>query len=54
LGETCRTLKTSGQSDHRWRAEPSGLQLDQARRMTDLERDTVRLTKAIAELARAS
>ena len=39
------------QSYYRWRKEYGGLELDQARRMKDLERENVRLKRLVADLS---
>ena len=39
----CREAGISQQSYYRWRKEYGGLELDQAKRMKDLERENVRL-----------
>jgi putative transposase len=39
LALACKEAEISEQSDSRWRKEYGGLQIDQARRMKDLERD---------------
>lgn len=40
----CRDAGISHQSYYRWRKEYGGLELDQAKRMKDLERENVRLS----------
>ena len=47
----CREAGISQQSYYRWRKEYGGLQLDQARRMKDLERENVRLKRLVADLS---
>ena len=47
----CREAGISQQSYYRWRKEYGGLELDQARRMKDLERENVRLKRLVADLA---
>jgi len=39
----CRDARISQRSYYRWRKEYGGLEIDQARRMKDLERENVRL-----------
>jgi putative transposase len=51
VGEICRGLGVSEASFCRWRAEHGGLEVDQARRMRELERESARLKRAVAELA---
>ena len=47
----CREAGISQQSYYRWRKEYGGLELDQARRMKDLERENVRLKRLFADLS---
>ena len=47
----CREAGISQQSYYRWRKEYGGLELDQARRMKDLERENVRLKRLVADLS---
>ncbi len=51
LGMACREAGISEQSYYRWRKEYGGLQVDQARRMKDLERENVRLRRLVADLS---
>jgi hypothetical protein len=46
--EACRTAE---QSYYRWRKEYGGLEIDQAKRMKDLERENVRLKRLVADLS---
>ena len=48
---SCREAGISQQSYYRWRKEYGGLELDQARRMKDLERENVRLKRLVADLS---
>ena len=50
-GEVCRELGVSEQSYYRWRKEYGGMQVSQARKRKDLEREDVRLKKLVAEKA---
>jgi putative transposase len=43
-------LRCDGAMLFRWRREYSGLKLDQAKRLRDLERENERLKKAVSEL----
>ena len=52
VGEVCRTIGVSEQSYYRWRNEYGGLKVDQARRLKDIERENVRLKRAVADLTR--
>ena len=47
----CREAGISQHSYYRWRKEYGGLELDQARRMKDLERENVRLKRLVADLS---
>ena len=47
----CREAGISQQSYYHWRKEYGGLELDQARRMKDLERENVRLKRLVADLS---
>ena len=48
--EACRQIGISEQTLYRWRKEYGGLKTDQARRMKDLEKENVRLRRAISDL----
>jgi hypothetical protein len=39
-------------AEHRWRKEYGGLEIDQARRMKNLERENVPLKRLVADLSR--
>ncbi len=47
----CLEAGISQQSYYRWRKEYGGLELDQAKRMKDLERENVRLKRLVADLS---
>ena len=47
----CRDAGISQQSCYRWRKEYGGLELDQARRMKDLEKENARLKRLVAHLS---
>ena len=47
----CREAGISQQSYYHWRKEYDGLELDQAKRMKDLERENVRLRRLVADLS---
>ncbi len=48
--EVCRTLGISEQTYYRWRKEYGGLKVEQVRRFKVLERENVRLRRAVADL----
>ena len=47
----CRDAGIWQQSYYRWRKEYGGLELDQARRMKDLEKENARLKRLVADLS---
>ena len=51
LALACREAEISEQSYYRWRKEYGGLQVDQARKMKDLERENARLRRLVADLS---
>jgi transposase-like protein len=50
IGVACREAGISDQSYFRWRKEYGGVDLDQARRMKDLENENARLKRLVADL----
>lgn len=50
VAQASRALGVTEQTYYRWRAEYGGLKVDQAKRMKDLERENVRLRRAVADL----
>ena len=51
VGEVCRQLNVSGNTYYRWRKEYGGLQIDQAKRFKEIEKENRRLKKLVAEQA---
>ena len=51
LALACKEAEISEQIYYRWRKEYGGLQIDQARRMKDLERENARLCRLVADLS---
>ena len=51
LAVACKEAEISEQSSDRWRREYGGLQVDQARKMKDLERENARLRRLVADLS---
>ena len=49
-GAVCRSMSISEQNYYRWRREYGGLKLDRAKRFKDLEKENVRLRKAVSDL----
>ncbi len=53
IGEVCRELGISEQSHYRWRKEYGGMQVSQAKKLKDLERENARLKRLVADQALA-
>ena len=51
LALACKDAEISEQSYYRWRKEYVGLQVDQGRKMKDLERENARLRRLVADLS---
>ena len=51
IAVACKEAEVSEQSYYRWRKEYGGLQVDQARRLKELERENGRLRRLVADLA---
>lgn len=49
--DACRKVGITLQTFYRWRKEYGGLQIDQARRLKELETENQRLKKVVADLA---
>ncbi len=47
----CKEADIAEQTYYRWRKEYGGLELDQAKRMKDLERENARLKRLVADLS---
>jgi transposase-like protein len=50
LMEVCRELGISDATYYKWRKAYGGMKVDQAKRLKELERENVRLKRAIADL----
>ena len=50
VGEVCRGLGISEQSYYRWRREYGGMEVSQAHRLKELERENARLRRAVSDL----
>ena len=48
--EAVRAIGVTQQTYYRWRKEYGGMEINQAKRMKDLETENARLKKAVAEL----
>jgi len=51
VGEVCRQLEDSDNTYYRWRREYGGLEIDQAKRFKEVEKENQRLKKLVAEQA---
>ncbi len=51
IKEACKKLGITDQTYYRWRKEYGGLQVGQARRLKELERENARLKRLVAEQA---
>jgi transposase-like protein len=49
--EVCRKLGVSDVTYYRWRKEYGGMQVEQAKRLKDLEKENSRLKKLVADLS---
>ncbi len=47
--EVCRVIEVTQPTYHRWRQQYGGMQAEEARRLTQLEKENARLTKLLAE-----
>ena len=50
VSEICREIGITENTYYRWRKEYGGMQIDQARRLKELERENSRLKRAVADL----
>ncbi len=51
VGAVSRKLEVTEQTYYRWRKEYGGMQVEQARRLKDLEGENARLKKLVADLS---
>ena len=51
VGEASRKLGVTEQTYYRWRKEYSGMRVEQAKRLKDLERENARLKKLVADIS---
>lgn len=49
--EVCRKIGVTDQTYYRWRKEYGGLNVDQAKRLKDLEKENVQLKHLVANLS---
>jgi putative transposase len=51
VGDVCRQINVSENTYFRWRKEYGGLDVQQARRLKELEKENARLKKLVADLS---
>ena len=51
LAAVCKKLEVTEQTYYRWRREYGGLQMDQAKRLRELEKENARMKQIIADQA---
>ena len=51
IGEAARQLSISEQASYRWRREYGGMEVDQARRLKELDQENQRLKRLVADQA---
>ena len=50
VSEICREIGVTANTYYRWRKEYGGMQVNQAKRLKELERENSRLKRAVADL----
>jgi transposase-like protein len=50
IQEICRELSISDATYYKWRKAYGGMKIDQAKRLKELERENIRLKRAVADL----
>ena len=51
IGQACKECEITDQSYYRWRKEYGGLEIEQAKRFKELERENARLKRLVADLS---
>ena len=51
IGQACKEAELTEQSYYRWRKEYGGLEIEQAKRFKELERENARLKRLVADLS---
>jgi len=51
IAQACNKIGVSEQTYYRWRREYGGMQVEQAKRLKDLEKENSRLKKIVADLS---
>jgi transposase-like protein len=51
VGQACKSLEISEQTYYRWRREYGGMDVTQARKLKEMEKENTRLKKLVADLS---
>jgi len=51
VAQACKTLEISEQTYYRWRREYGGMDVTQARKLKEMEKENARLKKLVADLS---
>ena len=51
LGQACKVLEVSEQTYYRWRREYGGMDVTQARKLKEMEKENTQLKKLVADLS---
>ncbi len=51
IGQACKTLEISNQTYYRWRREYGGMDVTQARKLKEMEKENTQLKKLVADLS---
>ena len=51
IGQACKTLEISEQTYYRWRREYGGMDVTQARKLKEMEKENTQLKKLVADLS---
>jgi putative transposase len=51
VGQACKSLGISEQTYYRWRREYGGMDITQARKLKEMEKENTRLKKLVADLS---
>ena len=51
IGQACKSIGVTEQTYYRWRREYGGMQVEQAKRLKELDKENGRLKKLVADLS---
>ena len=51
MGQACKSLEVSEQTYYRWRREYGGMDVTQARKLKEMEKENIQLKKLVADLS---